>query len=116
MYVVVEGKSDTAKLKSIIPSIKTIETNGSEISKETLELIKKVNENEVVIVFTDPDGPGKKIRQKIIEAVPSCKHAFAIKQNSIKNGKVGVAEASREEIIRSLESFIEFKNNCESIS
>ena len=40
--VVVEGKTDTNKLKSLF-HVDTIETNGSEISIQTLGLIKKVN-------------------------------------------------------------------------
>ena len=54
--IVVEGKSDLIFLKSFLDA-EIIITNGSEISKETLDLIKKANETTGVIVLTDPDYP-----------------------------------------------------------
>ncbi len=110
LYFVVEGKSDSAKLKSIFPKCTTIETNGSAISNQTINLIKKVSINNNVIVFTDPDLAGKKIRQIILKEVPNLKHAFIDKKNAIKNNKLGVAEASRENILKAIDSLVEFKN------
>lgn len=74
--IVVEGRDDTRRLKEIFPDIETIETNGSAIDKPTLERIKILNETRGVIVFTDPDFPGNKIRQAVTEVVPECKHAY----------------------------------------
>jgi ribonuclease M5 len=34
VFVIVEGKTDSTKLKSIFPNIKTIETSGSGITKK----------------------------------------------------------------------------------
>ena len=110
LYFVVEGKKDSAKLKSIFPKCTTIETNGSAISKQTINLIKKVSINNNVIVFTDPDLPGKKIRQIILKEVPSLKHAFINRKDAIKNNKLGVAETSRENIVKAIDSLVEFKN------
>src|SRR5690606_30931206 len=58
-----------------------------------------------VIVLTDPDFPGQKIRNIIAERVPGCKHAFIPKDMAIhKRGKgVGVEHASAETIRRALE-------------
>ena len=94
--IVVEGRDDTRRLKEIFPDIETIETNGSAIDKPTLERIKILNETRGVIVFTDPDFPGNKIRQAVTEVVPECKHAYLKKQDAIaKNGSgVGVEHAS----------------------
>ena len=73
--IVVEGKSDVVTLSNIIKA-EYIITNGFEISDETIELIKKVNETRGIILFLDPDGPGEKIRMKIMNKVPNLKHAF----------------------------------------
>lgn len=116
IYFVVEGKSDSAKLNSIFPNCKTIETNGSEISKEKLELIKKITLKNKVIIFTDPDGPGKKIRQKIIDFIPNCKHAFIDKKNAIKGKKVGIAEAKPKHILEALENVVEFSNKNKEVN
>ena len=63
--IVVEGKTDVATLSNIIKA-EFIITNGFEISEETIELIEKVNKTKGVILFLDPDGPGEKIRMKIM--------------------------------------------------
>ena len=45
--------------------------NGSEISDETLDLIKELSKNHNIIVFTDPDYPGERIRKKIAHTLHS---------------------------------------------
>lgn len=94
--IVVEGRDDTRRLKEIFPDIETIETNGSAINEKTLKRIKQLNDTRGVIVFTDPDFPGNKIRHAVSEIVPECKHAYLKKQDAIaKNGRgVGVEHAS----------------------
>ena len=106
--IVVEGKSDYTFLKSFLDA-DIIITNGSEISKETLDYIKKANEERGVIIFTDPDFPGTKIRNKIIEYIGNCKHAFVEKKKAIKKNKVGIAETSKEDVIEALENVVTFK-------
>ena len=69
--IVVEGKDDTKAIKRAIDA-DTIETNGSAINKETIEAIKHAAEKRGVIIFTDPDFPGEKIRKIISEHVPEC--------------------------------------------
>src|SRR5699024_1736515 len=71
----VEGKSDTTKIKLAVDA-DTIETNGSAINDETLALIAHAKEKRGVIIFTDPDYPGERIRHIIDQAVPGCKHPF----------------------------------------
>lgn len=101
--IVVEGKDDTAAIKRAVDA-DTIETNGSAISQETIEKIKLAQETRGVIVFTDPDFPGQKIRQTIVEHVPTCKHAFIAKDEALHRfGRgVGVEHASPEAIREAL--------------
>lgn len=98
-FIVVEGKDDTATVKRAVDA-DTIETNGSAINEDTIEKIRRAQETRGVIIFTDPDYPGEKIRKTISERVPGCKHAFLPKENAIaKNGKgLGVEHASIESI------------------
>lgn len=79
--IVVEGKSDTVKIKSCIQA-DTIETNGSEVSSEVLSRIEHAQAKRGVIVFTDPDYPGERIRRIVTEAVPGCKHAFLTQEEA----------------------------------
>lgn len=101
--IVVEGKDDTTAIKRAVDA-DTIETNGSAINQETIEKIKLAQKKRGVIVFTDPDYPGQKIRQTITDHVPDCKHAFIPKEDALhKRGRgVGVEHASPEIIQRAL--------------
>ncbi|WP_202630936.1 ribonuclease M5 [Pallidibacillus pasinlerensis] len=101
--IVVEGKDDTVAIKRAVEA-DTIETNGSAIDEKTIEQIKLAAEVRGVIIFTDPDFPGEKIRKTIIEKVPNCKHAFLPKELAKqKNGKkIGVEHAKPEHIRKAL--------------
>lgn len=73
--IVVEGKDDTKRLKEVF-DVDTIETRGSAINESILEQIEHAQETRGVIVFTDPDFSGEKIRKTIMEAIPDAQHAF----------------------------------------
>jgi ribonuclease M5 len=101
--IVVEGKDDTTAIKRAVDA-DTIETNGSAVNSATIAQVKRASETRGVIIFTDPDFPGEKIRKIIADNVPSCKHAFLPKEAAIaKNGKgLGVEHASIEAIREAL--------------
>jgi len=103
--IVVEGKDDTTAIKRAVDA-DTIETNGSSIGDEVIEQVKLAKKTRGVIIFTDPDFPGEKIRKTISEKVPGCKHAFLPKAEARpKNGKgIGVEHASIESIRTALNS------------
>lgn len=105
--IVVEGRNDSHKIKSVVKA-DTIETNGSAISRETLNIIRHANEKRGVIIFTDPDYPGMRIRNIINESVPGCKHAFLTvdeaKSNRKKDKSVGIEHAKPEAIKKALKN------------
>ena len=90
--IVVEGKDDTIRLKQFFPGIETIETNGSAVSDEVLKQIKKLSETRQIIVFTDPDFNGERIRRIVTNAVPDAKQAFITRKEGEphKKGSRGV--------------------------
>lgn len=73
--IVVEGKDDTVAIKRAVDA-DTIETNGSAIGDHVIEQVKLAQQKRGVIIFTDPDYPGERIRKIISDKVPGCKHAF----------------------------------------
>jgi ribonuclease M5 len=97
--IVVEGKDDTVAVKNAVEA-DTIETNGSAIGKHVIEQIKLAKDRRGVIVLTDPDYPGERIRKIVSQHVPGCKHAFLPKKEAIsKNGNnLGVENATPEAI------------------
>ncbi len=62
--LVVEGKDDTANLKRFY-EVDTYETRGSAISDDDLERIEKLHDLRGVIIFTDPDYNGERIRKSL---------------------------------------------------
>ena len=103
--IVVEGKSDTIAIKRATGA-DTIETNGSAVSPETLVKIRHAQQTRGVIVFTDPDYPGRRIRAIIEQQIPAVKHAFLTKARAIaKNGKkIGIEHATDDDIRAALEA------------
>lgn len=98
--IVVEGKSDTRRLKEVYPNIVTFETSGLGLDAEKIEDLKRLSQDFELIIFTDPDGPGEVIRQRIIENVDNIKHAYIKNDKAISKDrkKVGIEHASDEEI------------------
>lgn len=106
--IVVEGQSDVAFLEHFI-SADFVITNGSEIAKETIQYLQTISQKRDIIVLTDPDYPGLRIRSIIAEHIPSVMHAYIRKEVSIKHHKVGVAESTEEEILNAISLCIDKK-------
>ena len=101
--IVVEGKDDVSALRRAVEADILI-TTGLGLTKDKLAEIKALAERRGVIVFTDPDFPGGKIRHILKDNVPGCKHAYITKEEARcpKTGKLGVEYASPEAILRAL--------------
>ncbi|WP_332697225.1 ribonuclease M5 [Halalkalibacter lacteus] len=101
--IVVEGKDDTVAIKRAVEA-DTIETNGSAVNESTLAQIALAQERRGVIVLTDPDYPGERIRNIIRGRVPGCKHAFLPKKEAISKNldDLGVENATPEAIRQAL--------------
>lgn len=116
--IVVEGKDDSTKIQQAV-NADTIETNGSAIKQETLQQIKHAQEKRGVIIFTDPDYPGERIRHIIEQHVPGCKHAFLSKQEAkskrSNHKSLGIEHASISTIQRALKDVYELMDSdiCE---
>lgn len=109
-WVVVEGKADTANLKKYY-DVSTIETNGYYLSKEKIEEIKQRNNENGVIIFTDPDSSGNSIRKRINESVKGCKNAYIRSVDGKHKNKVGIEHASFDVLDKALSNLITFKNS-----
>lgn len=108
--IVVEGKSDKQFLETFL-NADILTCNGSAIDGFDKDYLINLSKTRGVIILTDPDYPGEKIRKEISSYLSVCKHAFVRKQFSIKKHKVGVAEASKQEVLRALDNVVTFDNN-----
>lgn len=103
--IVVEGTSDEALITSFLDA-DIVTTNGSEVSRETIEYLKEAKKTRDIVVLTDPDSPGKRIRDILNQNIPGLFHAFVLKEHAIKHHKVGVAESSKADILEALSHVI----------
>ncbi len=102
--IVVEGHHDEQKIKSVYPDVECIVTNGSSITKETLNLIYQTSLTNEVILFLDPDFPGKKITNQILETRGNYKIVFISKEEALSKNhkKIGVEHATKMSIKNAL--------------
>jgi ribonuclease M5 len=105
--IVVEGKSDTNRLKDCLGAVDTIETHGSALTAETIEQIKTAQEKRGVIIFTDPDFNGNRLRTIIQQHVPEAKQAFLPRKEAVprkSDGSLGIEHANDADIKKALEA------------
>lgn len=108
--IIVEGKSDKQFLQTFLDA-DIFTCNGSAIDGFDFAYIEKLSKERGVIILTDPDYPGMKIRNFLQDKIKNCKHAFVRKEKSIKHRKVGVAESSKEEVLHAIENIVSFDEN-----
>ena len=107
--LVVEGKEDASYLSNYIDS-EMVTTNGFDIPKEVVSYLK----DKKVIVLTDPDEAGLKIRQKLNELLPTAINVEIDIKKCIRNTKNGVAECDINEVLTKLKPYYIDKNNSQS--
>ena len=112
--VIVEGRYDKIKLASILDAV-IIETEGFGIfnNKEKQRLIRRLADTKGILILTDSDSAGFKIRSFIKGIVPAekIKHAYIPdifgkekrKTEPSKEGKLGVEGVKKELIFEALE-------------
>ena len=111
--IVVEGRYDKNTLSQILDAT-IFETNGFGIFKDTqrMDLLRRVAKMRGLIVFTDSDGAGFVIRNRIKSCIPAehLKHAYIPdvygkerrKAAPGKEGKLGVEGMTKEVILDAL--------------
>ena len=106
--VVVEGSHDVQAIKRVFKNATCLITNGSEVLDETKSMLKALAKDNEIIVFTDPDFPGERIRSKIHEIVPSAIDVFMKKDLCISKNKkkVGVEHATDDDIYNALYPYL----------
>lgn len=94
--LVVEGKMDTVAIRRAYPEAPPdcIITGGFSLNARTLDDIEKAYKRRGIIILTDPDGAGERIRRFLTERFPKAKHAFVPKSEATANDDVGIEQAS----------------------
>lgn len=99
--IVVEGRDDITAVKRAVDA-EIIAVGGFGINAKVIERIKEAQKRQGVIVLTDPDFAGEKIRRIISKRVKGIKHAYISRAEGMKDDDIGVENASPEAIIKAL--------------
>lgn len=106
--IVVEGRDDEAAVKAAVEA-ETIATHGYGISKSTWDLLAKAYRERGLIIFTDPDFAGEKIRTRVAQKFPKSKHAYLPREQAESSGDIGIENGSPQHIQEALK-----KSRCTS--
>lgn len=103
--IVVEGKDDISAVKRAVEA-EFIATSGMGITEEILKRIENAHQRCGIIVLTDPDFPGQKIRSIITQRVPEAKQAYLTREKARckRTGKIGIEYAQPEDIKEALKT------------
>ena len=101
--IVVEGRDDVDAVKEALDA-EIIAVGGFGINAKVIDRIKEAQKRKGVIVLTDPDFAGEKIRRIISKRVEGIKHAYISKEDGLKDGDIGVENACPEVILNALET------------
>ena len=93
--IVVEGKSDIARVRQAVDA-DLIATGGYALRSAVIQ-------DRGIIILTDPDGPGEKIRSRLSVMFPEALHAFVPKSEASTEDDVGIEDASPESIRKALD-------------
>ena len=99
--LVVEGKMDVVAINKAVEA-DCIITGGFSLRPHTLEDIRQAAERRGIIIMTDPDSAGERIRKFLAKRFPNAKHAFVPKEDAMANDDIGVEQASPEAIRNAL--------------
>ena len=112
--IVVEGKDDVAAVKAALDA-EIIITNGFNYGHKLIKLLNQLQKRQGIIIFTDPDFMGEKIRRDIASKVKGCKHAFLPQNMATKKDDIGIENAKPEDIIRAIQMAKPIKVEIEQV-
>ena len=100
--LVVEGKMDVVAIGKAVEA-DCIITEGFNLKPQALDAIEKAYKKRGIIILTDPDSAGERIRRFLTKRFPEAKHAFVPREDATANNDIGIEQASPEAIRKALE-------------
>ena len=100
--LVVEGKMDVVAIDKAVEA-DCIITEGFSLKPKALAAIDAAYKKRGIIILTDPDSAGERIRRFLSKRFPEAKHAFVPKEDATANDDIGIEQASPEAIRSALE-------------
>jgi ribonuclease M5 len=100
--IVVEGKQDIAAVKRAVDA-ECIATEGFNLLPRTISRIEDAYKRRGIIILTDPDSAGERIRKYLTARFPEAKHAFVPREQANANNDIGIEQASAAAIRAALD-------------
>lgn len=91
--IVVEGKQDIAAVRRAVDA-ECIATEGFNLLPRTISRIDDAYKKRGIIILTDPDSAGERIRKYLTQRFPEAKHAFVPREQANANNDIGIEQAS----------------------
>ena len=99
--LVVEGKMDVVAIDKAVEA-DCIITEGFNLKKQALKNIEQAYKKRGIIIMTDPDSAGERIRSYLTKRFPEAKHAFVPVEDATDNDDIGIEQAKPEAIRKAL--------------
>ncbi|MBE6041688.1 MAG: DUF4093 domain-containing protein [Clostridiales bacterium] len=104
--IVVEGRDDVDAVSRACDAL-IIPTHGYGISAETWNVIAKAYEEKGIIILTDPDNAGGRIRRRLTERFPDAVQCYMTREDTTACGDIGIENADPDDILRALKRALE---------
>lgn len=91
--IVVEGKQDIVAVRRAVDA-ECIATEGFNLLPRTISRIDDAYKKRGIIILTDPDSAGERIRKYLTQRFPEAKHAFVPRELANANNDIGIEQAS----------------------
>ena len=99
--LVVEGKMDVVAIDKAVEA-DCIITEGFNLKPQALKNIEQAYKKRGIIIMTDPDSAGERIRKYLSRRFPEAKHAFVPVEEATANDDIGIEQAKPEAIRKAL--------------
>lgn len=99
--IIVEGRNDVDVVSQACDAL-IIPTHGFGITAETWSVIDKAYREKGIIILTDPDYSGEKIRRKLTEKFPGAVQAYVQREEVSSKEGIGIENATREIIAEAI--------------
>lgn len=99
--LVVEGKMDVVAIDKAVEA-DCIITEGFNLKPQALKNIEQAYKKRGIIIMTDPDMAGERIRTYLTRRFPEAKHAFVPADEATDHDDIGIEQAKPEAIRKAL--------------
>jgi toprim domain protein len=76
IFIIVEGKNDRSRLRRLLPESVPIALTYGIPNESRLQALRRLAGDRQVIIFTDADATGRRIRKILRDAFPDAQHLY----------------------------------------